>query len=365
MKSRFRRILCAGLTLCTVFGLCSCAQGDDDTQTSSESTTYNYIYNGTVDVSGPGIGTNVGETAAETETEIRIDTNGETVVVVVPQQSGEEPATVPNPENDYRQGYAVKTDSDVLSSAASKSVSVTIPDGATMADIFAILDANGVASFSSLMNTALNTDFSSFPLISAQGKTGRAFVLEGYLRTGTYTFLQNTAPADVISRLLRSMESFVSSSMRRQIAARGQTVDEVITLASIVEVESGGDVAQMAKISAVLQNRLKAGMQLEVVSTGSYVDSVIKNYIVTDDVEVYNKYNDYYNTFKCAGLPAGPICSPGSEAVKAVINPMNTDYLYYCVGSDGVYRYASTLQEHQSNLIAAGLVQPEPDEPAS
>lgn len=233
-----------------------------------------------------------------------------------------------------------------------------------MADMFAILEAKGVASFSALMNTAVNTDFSYFPLIGAQGKTGRAFALEGYIRAGTYTFVKNTAPADVISRLLRSMESFVSTPMRRQIAARNMSVDEAITIASIVEIESGGDVAQMAKISSVIQNRLKAGMQLEMNSTGRYVDSVIKNYIKSDDPETYSKYEEYYNTFKCAGLPAGPICTPGSEAVKSAISPLDTNYLYFCVGEDGVYRYAATAEEHRANLIASGLVPAEPDIPS-
>ena len=103
------------------------------------------------------------------------------------------------------------------------------------------------------------------------------------------------------------------------------SVDEAITIASIVEIESGGDVAQMAKISSVIQNRLKAGMQLEMNSTGRYVDSVIKNYIKSDDPETYSKYEEYYNTFKCAGLPAEwKICSPGSEAVKSAISPLDT-----------------------------------------
>ena len=160
------------------------------------------------------------------------------------------------------------------------------------------------------------------------------------------------------------MESFVSTPMRRQIAASNVSVDEAITIASIVEIESGGDVAQMAKISSVIQNRLKAGMQLEMNSTGRYVDSVIKNYIKSDDPETYSQYEEYYNTFKCAGLPAGPICSPGSEAVKSAISPLDTNYLYFCVGEDGIYRYAATAEEHRANLIAAGLAPAEPDIPS-
>ena len=119
-----------------------------------------------------------------------------------------------------------------------ESVSVTLPEGATMADMFAILEAKESLSFSALMNTAVNTDFSYFPLVGAQGKTGRAFALEGYIRAGTYTFVKNTAPADVISRLLRSMESREHSDAPSDSGEKYESVDEAITIASIVEIRA-------------------------------------------------------------------------------------------------------------------------------
>ena len=358
MKDKLKAIACLGLAVCVASGLWACSREDVQTELENSNTTINYVYNGTYDISNIPEETLSGETPV---TEIETDTNGETYIVVEqPAQTVQDGAE--QPRTTLRNGG--KIISEVSEHRNVESVSVTLPEGATMADMFAILEAEGVASFSALMNTAVNTDFSYFPLIGAQGKTGRAFALEGYIRAGTYTFVKNTAPADVISRLLRSMESFVSTSMRRQIAARNMSVDEVITIASIVEIESGGDVAQMAKISSVIQNRLKAGMQLEMNSTGRYVDSVIKNYIKSDDPETYGKYEEYYNTFKCAGLPAGQICSPGSEAVKSAISPLDTNYLYFCIGEDGVYRYAATAQEHRANLIAAGLAPAEPDTPS-
>lgn len=358
MKDKLKAIACLGLAVCMASGLWSCSNGAVQTEPESGNTTINYVYNGTYDIS------NLPETPLSGEqpiTEIETDASGETYIVVEqPAQSSGD--GVEQPRTTLKNNGRISESSEYNNNV--ESVSVTLPEGATMADMFAILEAKGVASFSALMNTAVNTDFSYFPLIGAQGKTGRAFALEGYLRAGTYTFVKNTAPADVISRLLRSMESFVSTPMRRQIAARNMSVDEVVIIASIVEIESGGDIAQMAKISSVIQNRLKAGMQLEMSSTGRYVDSVIKNYIKSDDPETYSKYEEYYNTFKCAGLPAGPICSPGSEAVKSAVSPLDTNYLYFCVGEDGVYRYAATAEEHRANLIAAGLAPAEPDTPS-
>lgn len=357
MKDKLKAIVCLGLVMCVASGLWACSREDVQTEPESSNTTINYVYNGIYDISNIPEETLSGEMPV---TEIETDTNGETYIVVEqPVQTVQD--GIESPRTTLKSGGIISETSERRNV---ESVSVTLPEGATMADMFAILEAKGVASFSALMNTAVNTDFSYFPLIGSQGKTGRAFALEGYIRAGTYTFVKNTAPADVISRLLRSMESFVSTPMRRQIAARNMSVDEAITIASIVEIESGGDVAQMAKISSVIQNRLKAGMQLEMNSTGRYVDSVIKNYIKSDDPETYSKYEEYYNTFKCAGLPAGPICPPGSEAVKSAISPLDTNYLYFCVGEDGVYRYAATAEEHRANLIAAGLAPAEPDIPS-
>ena len=357
MKDKLKATVCLGLVMCVASGLWACSREDVQTEPESSNTTINYVYNGIYDISNIPEETLSGEMPV---TEIETDTNGETYIVVEqPVQTVQD--GIESPRTTLKSGGRI---SETAERRNVESVSVTLPEGATMADMFAILEAKGVASFSALMNTAVNTDFSYFPLIGAQGNTGRAFALEGYIRAGTYTFVKNTAPADVISRLLRSMESFVSTPMRRQIAARNMSVDEAITIASIVEIESGGDVAQMAKISSVIQNRLKAGMQLEMNSTGRYVDSVIKNYIKSDDPETYSKYEEYYNTFKCAGLPAGPICTPGSEAVKSAISPLDTNYLYFCVGEDGVYRYAATAEEHRANLIASGLVPAEPDIPS-
>ena len=253
MKDKLKAIACLGLAVCVASGLWACSREDVQTEPESSNTTINYVYNGIYDISNIPEETLSGEMPV---TEIETDTNGETYIVVEQPvqtvQDGNE-----SPHTTLKNGVRI---SETAERRNVESVSVTLPEGATMADMFAILEAKGVASFSALMNTAVNTDFSYFPLIGAQGKTGRAFALEGYIRAGTYTFVKNTAPADVISRLLRSMESFVSTPMRRQIAARNMSVDEAITIASIVEIESGGDVAQMAKISSIIQNRLKAGM---------------------------------------------------------------------------------------------------------
>ena len=219
MKDKLKAIVCLGLVMCVASGLWACSREDVQTEPESSNTTINYVYNGIYDISNIPEETLSGEMPV---TEIETDTNGETYIVVEqPVQTVQD--GIESPRTTLKSGGRISETSERRNV---ESVSVTLPEGATMADMFAILEAKGVASFSALMNTAVNTDFSYFPLIGAQGKTGRAFALEGYIRAGTYTFVKNTAPADVISRLLRSMESFVSTPMRRQMAARNMSVDD-------------------------------------------------------------------------------------------------------------------------------------------
>ena len=347
MKKQLRRICCACLALLMLSGLFACSRGGETDETLSEQTTLNYTYPGVVEISGVS-----GEVVSEEQS----------TADVLPDAPFSEPV-LPVQGDDY----VLKQESVVPNTAAAgsnteaqpkKSVTVTIPAGSTMAEIFAILDASGVASFSSLMNTAQNFDFTYYPLISAQKNNGRAFKLEGYLHAGTYSFYENSKPEDAIGKLLRSMESSITTSMRRQIANRGYTVDEILTIASIIQKECLST-AEMTRVSSIIHNRLSQGMKLEMSSTIMYLDSSVKPYIQSDNADLINQYNDYYNTFICAGLPAGPICSPGVDAVRAALNPADTDYLYFCVDDDGKYYYASTLEEHQANLEAAGQTQPE------
>ena len=223
-----------------------------------------------------------------------------------------------------------------------------------MAQIGKLLEQNGVCTRQALMDTINSYDFSYYPLVAALGSDpNRAYKLEGYLYPDTYEFYLDQKPQDVLGKFLRNTESKITDEYRQQAAAMGYTVDQLITLASIIEKESASH-AQMNTISSVFYNRLSAKQKLQSDATINYIEWYVKP-LLTGDV---NRYNPYYNTYKCAALPTGPICNPGKDALSAALAPESTEYFYFVNDSAGNYYYAKTHEEHLANCAKAGVTIP-------
>ena len=241
-------------------------------------------------------------------------------------------------------------DAPTQGSQSRETVRVTITEGMTLTQIFKKLEENGVCSFSDLMSTSQSYDYSYYPLIAARPSNTRAFELEGYLFPETYDFYKNEKPQDAIGRFLRVGENKITSSDRAKAKSMGYSIDQILTVASIIEKE-GSNPNEVAKIAAVIYNRLEAGMKLQMDSGIYYIERNVKPYISGD----VNRYNSLYNMYKCSGLPAGPICNPGKKTINAALNPANVSYLYFCHDSNANYYYADTWEEHQANLEKAGI----------
>ena len=220
----------------------------------------------------------------------------------------------------------------------------------TLNQIFKKLEEQGVCSFDALLQTAESYDYSYYPLIAARPDNTRAFRLEGYLYPDTYDFYKNEPPQDAIGRFLRVAEQRITAADRSRAQAMGYSVDQILTIASIIEKE-GSNPAQVATIASVIYNRLKAHMPLQMDSGITYIESRVKPYISGDQ----NRYNSLYNMYRCSGLPAGPIGNPGKTTIQAALHPAETDYLYFCHDQSANYYYAATYEEHQENLKKAGL----------
>jgi len=228
-------------------------------------------------------------------------------------------------------------------------VRVVIPEGYTLSQIGDRLEAKGVCKKMDLLKTANSYDFSYYALIGKLGTNpNRCYKLEGYLFPDTYDFYTNMKPQDVLGKMLRGAQNKIGSNY----SYSGMTTDQIVTLASIIEKESGS-AAEMKKISSVFHNRLKAGMRLQADPTIIYIESYVKPNLTGD----INRYNSFYNTYKCAALPVGAICNPGSAALNAAVNPDSTDYLYFAADKSGNYYYAKTLDEHLANLAKGGIVE--------
>ena len=228
-------------------------------------------------------------------------------------------------------------------------VTVTIPEGYTLARIGMTLEDRGLFTAQEFIRAAQDGDFTSFPLIVEQEtESNRCFTLEGYLFPDTYEFYASSAPEAVISKILVHTEQMITQELREEILNSGYTVDEIITIASIIQKEALTK-DSMLNISSVLHNRLSVGMQLQCDVTIAYVEGAVKPFITGDT----NRYNDDYNTYKCPALPAGPICNPGIDAIKAALRPADTQYLYFVTDQDLNFYYSETWEEHVENVGAA------------
>ena len=293
------------------------------------------------------------EDGAEEDTQITvIAADGTTQTVAVPNGSD-----TPAQNSERKNSGAANNNVDVQEpenpaggSGQRETVRVTITEGMTLTQIFKKLEANGVCSFDDLMKTAESYDYSYYPLIAARPSNTRAFKLEGYLFPNTYDFYKNEKPQDAIGRFLRVGEKYITSQDRAKARAMGYSMDQILTVASIIEKE-GANPNEVRKIAAVIYNRLEAGKQLQMDSGIYYIERSVKPYISGD----VNRYNSLYNMYKCKGLPAGPICNPGARTINAALDPADVNYLYFCHDSSAKYYYADTYEEHLENLKKAGI----------
>ena len=233
------------------------------------------------------------------------------------------------------------------SSSARATVEVMIPEGYTLDRIFALLEENGVATASELSDAATNYDFDyDFLDDSTLGQSER---LEGYLFPDTYEFYVNSEPETVLSRMLSNFqnrvfdEEQVDQNLIAQAEANGYSLRDILTIASIIERETDG--VDQTSISSVIYNRLNEGGgtngYLQMDSTIYYIIGDYSRALTAEDLAI----DSPYNTYLYQGLPAGPICCPGLTAIRAALDPDETDYYYFYLGDDGSTHFFSDYDE--------------------
>ena len=171
--------------------------------------------------------------------------------------------------------------------------------------------------------------------------------LEGYLFPDTYRIFQDATAQDIIEKMLINFDKKLTKEMRAEISKQGKTIYEIITMASVVEKEVRTQ-EDMKIVSGIFWDRIKYGQALESCATLAYILGVNKKQYTIEDTRIDSPYNTYRNQ----GLPPGPICNPGLNAIKAAIYPEFTDYNYFLSRPDtGETIFSKTLDEHNRNKV--------------
>jgi UPF0755 protein len=211
---------------------------------------------------------------------------------------------------------------------------VAVPEGFTAAQIASRLAAEGLAEEEAFL--AVANDPASASQLGVEGES-----LEGYLFPETYRLPRGLPPLEIARTMVEQFHS-TWREIAPGAAESGLSMREVVTLASIVEKETGVP-AERPLIAAVFLNRLARGMRLETDPTVIYGIEDFDGNLRRVDLE--NAENPY-NTYRIAGLPPGPIASPGAEALHAVVSPAESDHLFFVSRNDGTHVFSRTYAEH-------------------
>ncbi|MGD8226405.1 MAG: endolytic transglycosylase MltG [Desulfobacteraceae bacterium] len=210
---------------------------------------------------------------------------------------------------------------------------VTVPEGYTVAQISQLLQEGGLIDKEEFLSLIDDPALLAHYGISAPS-------LEGYLYPETYHFARGISARSTIDAMVGRFWQVVSP-LKARMDEVGMNLPEVVTLASIVEKETGL-AEERPTIASVFLNRLKRGMRLESDPTVIYGIKEFDGNLTRKDL---NKATPY-NTYIILGLPPGPIANPGLEAIRAVLYPAETDYLYFVSRNDGSHHFSKNLSEH-------------------
>lgn len=228
---------------------------------------------------------------------------------------------------------------ELLTGVSGEDVSVTIPEGLTVKETAQIFAEKGLVDADTFMDFTQNGDF-LYDYLPAKGTENR---LEGYLFPDTYRIGKGWTEKEIVNTLLAQFDKVWTDEFQKKADELAMTQAEVITLASIIEKEAKVK-EDRPLISSVFHNRLDTGMMLQSCATVQFILGEPKNPLLYKDLEIPSPYNTYLN----AGLPPGPIASPGKASLEAALFYDDTDYYYFLAKPDGSHYFSKTLEEHNA-----------------
>ncbi|MEE0834993.1 MAG: endolytic transglycosylase MltG [Clostridia bacterium] len=233
-------------------------------------------------------------------------------------------------------------------------LSITIPEGYTVDQIIDLFTSNGLGTRDGFIDAIQNYNFEGYWFLDElESNPERKYRLEGYLYPDTYYFYNNASEISIIYKLLDRFSGIFPDEYRDACREKGMTVDQIVTLASMIQMEAKYE-SEYGWISSVFHNRLnnpsyetKGFLQSD--ATTLYGLAERKETVTPED----NQIDTPYNTYTRKGLPAGPITNPSFSAITWALYPAETDYYYFVAKSDGYNLFAKTSAEHARNIIEA------------
>lgn len=219
---------------------------------------------------------------------------------------------------------------------------ITFREGLTIRQMAELYEAKGFGTAADFSAAARNA-----ALVRDLDPAARD--LEGYLFPDTYALPRKATAEQLIARMVASFQKALTPDIVQQAQARGLGVRALVTLASIVEKETGKS-DERPLVAAVYSNRLAIGMGLQCDPTVIFALEKAGRYdgnIRREDLQ----FDSPYNTYRYAGLPPGPIAAPGRASLEAAANPADVPYLYFVSRNDGSHAFSTTLEEHNRNVF--------------
>jgi UPF0755 protein len=211
---------------------------------------------------------------------------------------------------------------------------LTIPEGLTITQIADLLSQQGVTDRAEFLRLAKDRAFIASLGIHAE-------TLEGYLYPNTYKFPRSVKAREVLVTMVEQLRQMIGPDLVARMEELHMTMHEVLTLASVIEKETGAG-GERPEISAVFHNRLKKHIPLQSDPTVIYGLPAFDGNIHKKDLSSPSPYN----TYRVQGLPPGPIANPGISAIRATLYPSDSRSLYFVSRNDGTHQFSATLIEH-------------------
>ena len=232
---------------------------------------------------------------------------------------------------------------DILARGQVKTVSFTVPEGYTVNKIAAKLAAEGLGDAEKFKEAARN--YTPYKYMETNNPDV-IYKAEGFIYPSTYLFTDGMTEKDMLAVMVKEFNTQINHEKIGDAAEKADMqLRDIVTIASMVELEAVFKEEQ-PRIAGVFLRRLQIYMPIQSDTTIQYILGAQKEEITFADTEIQNPYNTYVN----AGLPPGPIGSPSLDAIKAVLNPEQTDYLYFVADKDGHHRFTRTYEEHLQEI---------------